>query len=131
MGVAYWIEFDRDDLETDFTDGKSIARAMDDLNALAQELDITPLEAFMGTSLEDLSDLLGEEIELDDDEPMPTPWFEPAEGLAVIEALIAAVQAHPDRVPAPEDVLSDLHGHAEALRTAAAHGAKWHLAIDF
>ena len=41
MGVAYFIEFDNDKLEVDYTDGKAVAKAMDSLNALAKDIGLT------------------------------------------------------------------------------------------
>jgi hypothetical protein len=131
MSVAYYIEFDNESLEIDYTDGKSVARAMDELNALAEELGVTRLEQFMGQAMDDIADRLGEDIEMEDGSDGAATWFEPAEGLAVLERLIAELKAHPKRIRSATAVAEDLESYCAALRTAQAHGAKWHLAIDF
>jgi hypothetical protein len=89
VGVAYYIEFDKEDLEIDYTDGKAVAKAMDSLNALASRLGITPLEEFMGQSMDEIGDMLGENIEMEDGSDGSASWFEPREGVAVLERLIA------------------------------------------
>ena len=58
MGVAYYIEFDNDELDVDYTDGKSVARVMEDLNQLAEELKLKPLEEFMGQSMDEIGEYL-------------------------------------------------------------------------
>ena len=131
MGVAYYIEFDNEALDVDQIDGKAVARAMDSLNALALELGIKPLEEFMGQSMDDIGDMLGEDIELQDVEDGAASWFEPREGLTVLETLIAALQAEPGRVKASKAVVEDLQSYRDALLAAQKHGARWHLAIDF
>lgn len=131
MGVAYYIEFDKDDLEVDYTDGKAVAKAMDGLNALAEEIGITPFEQFMGQSMDDIGDLLGEDIEMEDGSDGAASWFEPMEGIAVLERLIAELRIDPKRVKSAASVIEDLERYVAALRTAREHGAKWHLAIDF
>lgn len=131
MSLAYYLEFDPEDLDIESTDGKSVARAIDSLNALAQELGLKPLEAFMGQSMDDVGDMLGEDIDLPDDVEGAAVWFEPADGLATLQGLIAALQANRKRIKRTDDVLEDLQGYQEALETAAKSGAKWHLAIDF
>jgi hypothetical protein len=129
--VAYYIEFDNENLEIDHTDGKSVARAMDELNALAEEIGVTPLEQFMGQSMEDISDMLGEDIEMEDGSDGTATWFEPSAGITALERLITELKANPRRIPSATDVAEDLESYCAALRTAQAQGAKWHLAIDF
>jgi hypothetical protein len=131
MGVAYFIEFDNAELEVDCTDGKSVARAMDALNAFAIDLGITPLEHFMGQSMDDIGDMLGEEIEMEDGSDGSASWFEPQEGIAVLEKLIAALKANPKRLKSSAAVIEDLQSYSAALGFAQEQGAKWHLAIDF
>lgn len=131
MGVAYYIEFDNETLEVDYTDGKSVAKAMDELNALAEEIGVSPLEQFMGQSMDDIGDMLGEDIEMDDGSDGAAAWFEPAEGITVLERLIAELKANPKRIRSASAVVDDLESYCVALQTAHAQGAKWHLAIDF
>lgn len=128
MGVAYYLEFDKDILGTDFTDGKSVARAMDKLNEISKNLGIRSLEDFMGQSVEELSDLLGEEIE---GSPELEKWFEPKEGIEVIEKLIGVLNSKSITIKNLNSLVEDLESYKEALFLAEKNNAKWHLAIDF
>lgn len=130
MGVAYYIEVDDEELDVGDISGKSVGRAMDELTALAEELDIDSLESFMGQSADEFADMLGEEIEMEEGADGDAAWFEPAEGLAAIDALIAALSSDPERLDNTADVLEDLAGYKDALEQAEAAGAKWRLAID-
>jgi hypothetical protein len=131
MGVAYFIEFDNEELEVDFTDGKSVANAMDDLNALAKDIGIKSLEEFMGQSMDDIGDMLDEDIEMDDGSDGAALWFEPKEGISVLERLVAELRANPKRLKSSAAVIEDLESYITALKVAEQNGAKWHLAIDF
>jgi hypothetical protein len=131
MSVTYYIEFDNEKLEIDYTDGKSVAKAMDELNALAEEVGVTRLDQFMGQSVDDIGDMLGEDIEIESGSDGAATWFEPAEGIVVLERLIAELKANPKGMRSASAVAEDLESYCAALRTAQAHSAKWHLAIDF
>lgn len=130
MGVAYYIEVDDEELEVADIDGKAVAKAMEALTALAEELGVEPLEAYMGQSMDDVSDMLGEDIELAEGVDGGATWFEPAAGLATVAALTAALTRDPKRLKKAEAVLEDLESYRVALQQIADAGAKWHLAID-
>ena len=64
MGVAYYIVLDNDEPGFDtFVNGKAVARAIDELDALCDEAGLAKLDSFMGQSADDFADLLGEDIE--------------------------------------------------------------------
>ncbi len=131
MSLAYYLEFDPEDLDVESVDGKSVARAIDKLNTMAEALDLKPLEAFLGQAIGNVGDMLDDDMDLPDGEDGVAVWFEPADGLATIQGLTAALRADPTLVKRSDDVLEDLQGFQSALETAAKSGAKWHLAIDF
>jgi hypothetical protein len=132
MGVAYYIEVDKHDLDVlGDIDGKSVAKAMDDLTILAEELGLPPLDSFMGQSMDDMSDLLGEDIEMDEGIDGAAKWFEPAAGIKVIDGLLKAMAEDPGRIKNAVHVAEDLRSYRDALTQAADAGANWHLAIDF
>lgn len=130
MGVAYYIELDNPELDIDDINGKSVARAMEELTALSEELGVESLESFMGQSMEDFSDLIGEEIEMEEGVDGAATWFDPQEGIVAIDALIAELSRNPKRFTDSAGILEDLNDYKSALEKAAEAGAKWHLAID-
>ena len=161
MGVAYFVVSEHpvdgfDPVEA-VPDGKSVARATDRLDALAVAAGVRPLPEFLSMSPEEAAAFggwvapedrepgmaypeFGEEEPPDPDQYPPEAWFEPAQGLATVRALIAAVEADPaalDATPrrqrfaaAPADVLGDLRDIEAALARLEAAGVRWHLAVD-
>lgn len=132
MSGAYYIVLDNVETGFDaFVDGRAVAGAAVALDALCDELGVQRLESFLGQSADELAVLLGESVATDgeggDD---VVRWFEPSAGLAVFDALIAALQARPNRLPGGVDVLDDLEAYQSVLEQAEAVGARWHLAPE-
>ena len=132
MSVAYYIELDDDEpgFET-FVNGKAVAHALEDLDALCEREGIAKLEEFMGQSMDDVADMLGDDIELPDDAEGDALWFEAKAGLDTFDALIAAIQRDPKALQDAAGVLEDLGEYRAVLQQAAELGARWHLALDF
>lgn len=131
MSLAYYIVLDNDapGFET-FVNGKAVAHAAEALDGVCDELGLPPLDHYLGESLEDLSDLLGIDLDLPQGEDAAAKWFDAGEGLALLDALIAHLQANPDALTATEGVLEDMVEYRAVLDQARAIGAKWHLAVD-
>lgn len=131
MSLAYYIVLDNDNpgFET-FVNGKAVARAAEALDGVCDELNLPPLDHFLGESLEDLGDLLGMKLDLPQGEDAGAKWFDAGEGIALMDALIAHLQANPQVLTATAEVLEDLAEYRALLDQARAIGAKWHLAID-
>jgi len=130
MSVAYYIVLDNQEpgFET-FVNGKSVAHAIEELDALCAKASLAKLEDFMGQSAEDIADLLGEDIELPEGEE-GNVWFEPDAGIALIEALTENIRANRQALSEPDAVISDLAEYLDVLAKAKNIKAKWHLAID-
>ncbi len=58
------------------------------------------------------------------------PWFEPADGIAWLEAIIGFIRADGSAVKNPEELLQDLASCQNILRQAQTAGAKWHFEMD-
>lgn len=130
MSVAYYVVLDIEDPGFDtFVNGKAVARASEKLAALCHRTGLQTLDSFMGQSLDDFEDFLDEDIELPDDDGQ-TKWFEPAEGIALIESLISAIQQSPASVPFADAVLEEFEEYKAVLEQALKIKAKWHLALD-
>jgi len=135
MSVAYYIVLDVEDpgFET-FVNGKAVARAAEGLNALCQAQGLPPLDSFLGQSMEDFADFLDEDIALPEGEDGGEKWFDPEEGIRLITALSAAIQANPAALGVAAEgvaeVLEDLEEYRAVLAQAAAIEARWYLALD-
>ena len=135
MSVAYYIVLDVEDpgFET-FVNGKAVARAADRLNTLCAAQGLPPLDSFLGQSMDDFADFLDEDIPLPDGEDGAEKWFDPQEGIRLITALSAAIQANPAALGVAAEgvaeVLEDLEEYRAVLAQAAAIEARWYLALD-
>lgn len=129
MSLAYYIVLDNEDpgFET-FVNGKAVAHAVEELDALCAREGLARLDDFMGQSADEISDLLGEDVEFPDGEG--GLWFEPEAGLALVETLAAKILANPQLVGDPDAVLADFAEYKDVLAQARNIKAKWHLAID-
>lgn len=130
MSVAYYVVLDIEDPGFDTSvNGKAVARASEKLASLCHRTGLQTLDSFMGQSLDDFEDFLDEDIELPDDDGQ-AKWFEPAEGIALIESLISAIQQSPASVPFADAVLEEFEEYKAVLEQALKIKAKWHLALD-
>jgi hypothetical protein len=129
MSVAYYIVLDNDDPGfAPFVNGKSLAKESGKLDAICDKLGIKRFEAFIAMSEDDISDMLGEEVELPEGEG--EQWFEADEGIALVQALISHIEANPKAVKNAAAVLADLAEYAAVLGKAKTANLKWHLNLD-
>ena len=129
MSVAYYIVLDnaQPGFET-FVNGKFLARDTQQMDAVCKKLGIRAFDDFLTMSEDDISDMLGEEIELPEGEG--EQWFTPEEGMAFVTALITHLKANPQDVKNSQGVLEDLAEYAEVFEKVQGIGAKWHLNLD-
>lgn len=132
MSVAYYVVLDVEEPGFDaFVNGKAVAHAAEELEALCQQSGLQTLDSFLGQGMEDFADLLDEDIELPDGDDGQAKWFDPAEGIALIESIVSAIQQNPAALSCSAEVLEDLEEYRAVLEKAREIKAKWHLALDF
>ncbi|MFN3985450.1 MAG: hypothetical protein ACK4KV_08165 [Rhodocyclaceae bacterium] len=128
MSVAYYIVLDNDNPGFDtFINGKYLAHE-DGLNELCKHLGLKTLDDFLVMSDDDISDLLGEDIELPEQEGQK--WYSPDEGIAWATALANHIKANPSSVANPQGCLEDLAEYTDILERARKIDARWHLDLD-
>lgn len=133
MGAALFIVLERETTGFDpFVNGKSLSRASDELESLAQSLSVKSLFEFCSIDPEQVEELL-DDLEIDDEFPAPaaTEWFEASDGLATVRALQGHVSKNPTAVPDTAGVLSDLSEFERVLKFAESHQIRWHLEVDY
>ncbi|MGD0958268.1 MAG: hypothetical protein ABSB19_00525 [Methylomonas sp.] len=129
MSVAYYIVLDVEEPGFDtFVNGKAIAHALEELDALCLRNELPTLDSFMGQSMADFEDLLDEDIELPEDGEVE--WFKPNDGIALIESIVSAIERNPDAISSADDVLEDLLEYNAVLKQAQGVNARWRLALD-
>jgi len=130
MGVAYYIVLERDieGLDT-MMDGKSLAKAWDELDTVAGSLGITTLSEFISIDPEMAAEFL-DEVDAESVKLPPLKQFSSDGGLKTVQALLAHLTANPESAPRAEGVLMDLRECERILSEASREGVKWHFAID-
>lgn len=128
MSVAYYIVLDTDEPEFDtFVNGKYLAHEAG-LDALCKQLHLKTFESYLAMSDDDISDMLGEDVDLPEGEG--EQWFSAEEGLTWATTLAAYIKAHPSAVTEPQGCIDDLTEYADVFEKAKDIGAKWHLSLD-
>jgi len=132
MSAALYIVLEDNDpgFET-AVNGKALSDEEDALNKIAWDLNVTPLlEFFSGDTEEEV-----ERMEYEGDPPKAeipeTQWFEPAEGLKTVKALLGYISEHPKAVANPTSVVSELTEFEDVLVQAHEYGLLWHLSVDY
>ena len=104
---------------------------LDELNAIASDLNVTPLMQFYSTDTEEAIELMEFEGDPSDAAIPKTEWFEPSDGLKTIQALQRFIGEHPDLVSEATAIKSDLAEFESVLVQAQEHGLRWHLSVDY
>ncbi len=130
MSLAWFVALEREIPGFDpFVNGKFIAKAGDQLDAVAKSSGVTPLMDFFSASpevLEAMAEEAGEDALVGGPEEQ---WFTAEDGLKTVRVLLQA--ASDGKLPSSEKIASDLRELETVLEKARAHGVRWHLAIDF
>lgn len=109
MGTALYVSI-KDapkDLDT-FMDGKSLARAWEAFDPIADKLGLPNFNKLCSTA-----------------------WKSPEKGLQTFSAYLAYVQQHPESVPDSSDVIDDLKDVVSLIGEAQKLGTKWRLLLDY
>lgn len=123
MGVAFYVELDKDvDFDT-FVDGKSIAHVFDELTSFSKNSGLKSLEDYI---YQDVSEF--EEIGMDVPEQVEQ-WFDADEGVSWATNMIKTLEAKSPEF-ATEYVIDDFKCYLDIFENAKKVGAKWHLAVD-
>lgn len=110
-------------------DGKGLSSANDALEAAAGKLKVRPLMEFFSAGPEEVEDLLGEGADVP--KVPPKKFFEAADGLNTVRALLAHLEKNPGMLKRSDQVRSDLREFEKILAAAKDAGVRWHLAIDY
>lgn len=107
-------------------DGKALSRAWEKLDALLTKNRRPTLSSFVSMDAGEMEDLLGDD---DDMAPVEAQWFDPAQGITLLEFLLSGPVA--PEVSRLSGVTEDLQACLAVLRAAAAAGSKWRFVQDF
>lgn len=135
MAASMYIVVEGEDPGFDiYVNGRALARQEAALERLAHTLGVQPLLHFFSADQNSMALLIQEGAgnpELLDHLP-PPQWFQPADGLVTLQALITTLQIEPRRIGAESaSVLSELLEYVCVLRKAEERGLRWHLAFSW
>ena len=134
MPVGISVAFDRPvpgAVPEDFA-GRALNRARWELAEAAEAAGFEPLDEFVSLSPEE-SEILADDLRFDSDPDRATPagWFDSADGLALVRALAARVEAAPDEFPETEALRGELARLESLLAAASAAGARFRLSVAY
>jgi hypothetical protein len=124
LGAALYIVAENSPEEIDlFVNGKALSRASARLASAAKKLGVREIMSFFSQNPGDAAEFMAE------DAPAlpPEQWFDPADGLVSVGALIAHFSAS----PTDSAVVDDLKEFEVVLQRLKDAGLRWHLAVDF
>lgn len=135
MAASMYIVVEGEDPGFDiFVNGRALARHEDALERVALGLGVKPLIEFFSAYENSMSLLIEEGAgnpELMRKLP-PPQWYAPGDGLATVQALIAALQDDPQQLGTEgSQVLSELEEYARVLEKTLRTGLRWHLAVSW
>jgi hypothetical protein len=135
MATSLYIVVEGEDPGFDiFVNGHALARNEDALERLAERLGTRPLLDFFSADENSMALLLeqgGGNPEWMQHLPNPQ-WFDPANGLVTVCALIDFLRDAPTALGSETpQVLSELREYERVLRKTAARELRWHLAVSW
>ncbi len=117
-----------------FVNGRALARNEDALEKLALRLNVRPLIEFFSADENSMSLLIEEGAgnrELLQRLP-PPQWYSANDGLATIQALLAALEHEPQQLGSEgEQVLGELLEYRRVLQKTKDREMRWHLAVSW
>jgi hypothetical protein len=130
MSLLIYPEFDPPlPVEESGTTGEFLARHSEALDDLAIAAGQKPFTAF-GDTRDIPEDFDGPPEELDDILGPWTEWFDPAEGLATVRALVRHLKANPTTLRKLDGVLDELEDLARDLAVAEQEGVRFRLQMS-
>ncbi|MBA4150635.1 MAG: hypothetical protein H0X66_21185 [Verrucomicrobia bacterium] len=125
MGVAVYPRIENSDSDwVHDISGKALSKGMERLYALVKKQGYKDLMDYYVPSQETLDDWSV-------DKKAEMVWFNPMEGLALIEAMTRAFEEHRDQLEFPEHLDEDLQSFRKILDRAASEGLRWNLAMSY
>jgi hypothetical protein len=117
-----------------FVNGRAMARHEDALERVSLQLGVKPLIEFFSADENSMSLLIEEGAgnpELMRRLP-PPQWYGAGDGLATVQALIAALQGDPQQLGTEgPQVLAELEEYVRVLEKTMQAGLRWHLAVSW
>ncbi len=127
MSLALYVSLEKtvDGIDATVIDGKFLAKHQDRLDSICEKAGARTIGSFISHNPDDFEDMVPATTEFDDQEN----WFNPQDGLAVLDVLEAYFREHP--IEFDKRLRADLEGVREVLTECQKKGIRFHFAIDF
>ncbi len=135
MSESYYIALEQDLDEIDIMpSGKAVAKMMDRLDEITDEIGVTRLSDFIGGESEDLSEIAEQEgWDLGGFGPSTggAQWFDASDGLDTVRALAGYIESDPDSIKRAKALLEEFAEFDKVLEIARQHNVRFRLEVDY
>jgi hypothetical protein len=135
MSESYYIALEQDIDEIDIMPaGKAVAKMMDRLDEITDEIGVTRLSDFIGGESEDLSEIVEQEgWDLGGFGPSTggAQWFDASDGLDTVRALAGYIESDPDAIKRAKALLEEFAEFDKVLEIARQHNVRFRLEVDY
>lgn len=131
LGLAIKLDSDVHEAHPLSVSGHGVAQAIEVLDKVAKQYNVTPLSSFMSYAQEEVPDAAeGQDLQNLDTFVINESWFDPGRAMFTVRALCDWVTANPNLVPHPEAVIEDLNNLDKVLKDAEHIGVRFHFALQ-
>ena len=131
MSAAIYLVTEKEVVGLPVIDGKRLSLALDDLDFLAQKLDLELPSSFLHVTKEELEDVIASAgVDMMDLMIPETEWFDAENLLETVFALRVHLERHPEAMLHSASVLPDLRALELALELCEAKEISVRLTID-
>jgi len=134
LGVGISVALDREvaGVIPEEFEGYALNQARWELSEAAEEAGLRPLDEFVSLSPEE-SEILADDLNFDSDVDAVTPagWFDPRDGLRLVQTLLGTVSQDPGAFPGEDTLVTELTALEAVLSAAIQAGARFRLSVAY
>lgn len=135
MSESYFITLEQSLDEIDIMpSGKAVAKMMDRLDDITDEIGVTRLSDFVAGDSEDLSEIAEQEgwdLGGFGASSSGAEWSDPGDGLDTVRALVGYIESDPDSIKRAKALLEELREFEKVLEIAQTHNVRFRLEADY
>lgn len=135
MSESYYITLEQNLDEIDIMpSGKALAKMMDRIDEITDEIGVTRLSDFIGGESEDLSEIAEQEgwdLGGFGNSAGGSSWFDAADGLDTVRALAGYIESDPESIKRAKALLEELKEFEKVLEIAQNHNVRFRLEADY
>lgn len=129
MGAGWFVALEDSEPKRLPHNGKALLFAQYHLEEFARELGVAPLKDFFSGDPAQVAEYFrGQGLDPDNFDLPDEQWFDPADALLTVRALLAKLDDDPGPIQSVEKVRADLRDILDALLAADATGERFHIA---